>query len=111
MSEVIDEPGARRAITLHARALQAGDLEAAAGCLDDDRHAQWQAIVAQLPRSIHYVELARLERVDGAVVALVRYAGDGLQTTVQQRWELRRGRPTIVEARVVPTRVTPLASV
>jgi hypothetical protein len=101
--EVIDEAVARRSIAAHARALQAGDLEGAAACLNDDFDPRWEAILAQLPSSIHYIELAQLEHVDGAIVALVRYSGDKVQTTIEQRWEVRRGRAMIVDARVVPT--------
>jgi hypothetical protein len=100
----MDEAVGRRYIAAHARALQAGDLNGAAACLDGDLSARWEAVRAQLPCSIRYVELAQLERVGGAIVALVRYSGDGVQTIVEQRWEVQRGRPMIVAAKVVPTR-------
>jgi hypothetical protein len=81
--------------------MQAGDLKGAAACLDQDLGARWEAVLAQLPRSIRYVELGQVEHVDGALVAVVSYSGEAGHATVRQRWELRRGRPTIVEASVV----------
>jgi hypothetical protein len=101
----MDEAAGRGYIAAHARTLQAGDLTGAAACLDEDLGARWEAVLAQLPQRIRSVELAQLERVSGAIVAPVRYSDDAVETTVQQRWEVRARPPMIVQARVVPTRL------
>jgi hypothetical protein len=96
----MEEAIVREHVAAHARALQNGDVERAATHLDDGFGARWNAILAQLPLNIHYVELTQVERLERAVVALVRFSGDAVVTTVEQRWEARCGRPTIIEARV-----------
>jgi hypothetical protein len=57
----------------------------------------------QLAEAVAFLH-AQPNHVSLVTIDIVRYSGDAVETTVEQRWEVRRGRPMIVEARVVRTR-------
>ena len=97
----MEEQTVRRRAEEHAGAVVTGDLRRAAADLDPAARAQATEVMGKLPQPLAGAEVVEVRPASTAAIALIRYRGEGAETTVASRWEERDGRLAIVELEVV----------
>jgi hypothetical protein len=96
----MDQTAVREHAQKHGDAVVQGDLKKAGGDLTEEARAGAGPVMGKLPKPVVSAEVISVDADGGDFIALIRYAGDNEETTVESRWTERQGRPMITELRV-----------
>ena len=96
----MDETTVREHAEAHGQAVVDRDFGKAGGDLTGDAEAQAPDVMRQLPRPTTSCEVVSVETRGEEVVCLLRYGGEGAETTVASTWRDVDGTPRIVDLAV-----------